>query len=620
MFRSRKSSVLSLFLAVILLVCLLPMASVAGAAPLAQGESYTVQKDDSLWNIAEKYLGNGAAYPAVVDATNKKAAEDATFATIVNPSLIQPGWKLWVPSTEEAEAFMATYTGPERGGILRLGQNAADLHSLDPHFATTTSDRATVDMVFNGLVRYKPGDGSVFEPDLAESLPEPEIVDGKQVWTFALRKGVICHPTDQVPSYELTSEDVLYSLQKSANPDRSAYAGEYDGMTVEAVDDYTVKITMENPLSPVLFFPKVANYMGGFIVCKKAIEAMGDEAFKTQPVGTGPFMVESYSPQEKLMLVDNEAYFRGRPLLDGVEYRYMADVSSREAGLLAGELDVVNGQPDVAWVDKMSKEVGVRVDVFGVGEVATVHFNTSVEPLNKLDVRKALAYAMDRDEFLALFGEPVAENVYSPVPAKFLAGGMTKDEAEALDLAYNVDRAKAKEMLAAAGYPDGFSLEVITSEMTGYRRIYENMQAQLAEVGVNLTVNVVDHSSMHSMIRQDVNPIVVYIAWRPNADVYLTRFYHSASIVVTGAKPDTNFSHYDQLDDMIEAARVETDADKQMEMWKQAQAQLLLDAVTYPLHFQQQVYARSEKVDYGHELVSVLALYPGITEKTRLVK
>jgi CubicO group peptidase (beta-lactamase class C family) len=106
MFHSRKSPVLSLFLAVILLICLLPIASVAGAAPLAQGESYTVQKDDSLWNVAEKYLGNGAVYPAIVDATNKKAAEDATFATIVNPSLIQPGWKLWVPSTEEAEAFM----------------------------------------------------------------------------------------------------------------------------------------------------------------------------------------------------------------------------------------------------------------------------------------------------------------------------------------------------------------------------------------------------------------------------------------------------------------------------------------------------------------------------------
>jgi len=520
----------------------------------------------------------------------------------------------------EKEVVVIATPEPKEPVILRLGQNAADMSTLDPHFATTTEARALVDMLFNGLVRYKPGDGSVIEPDLAEALPEPEIVGGKQVWTFKLRRGVMCHPSDGVPSYELTAEDVVYSLQKSAKPERSAYAGEYDGMTVEAVDDYTVKITLDKPLSPVLFFPKVANYSGGFIVCKKAIEAIGDEAFKTNPTGTGPFMFESYSPLEKIMLVANEAYLRGRPLLDGVEYRYMADISSREAGLLTGELDVINGLPDIVWVDKMSKEKGVRVDVFGVGEVATVHFNTSVEPLNNPDVRKALAYALDRDESLALFGEPIAENVYSPVPARFLAGGMTKAEAEKLHLAYDVDREKAKQMLADAGYPDGFSLEVITSEMTGYRRIYENMQAQLAEVGVNLTVDLVDHSSMHSMIREDVNPIVVYIAWRPNADVYLTRFFHSDSIVVTGAKPDTNFSHYDQIDDMIEAARVVIDPDEQVGMWKEAQMKILEDMVAYPLHFQQQVYARSDAVDYGHELISVLALYPHINENTRIVK
>jgi peptide/nickel transport system substrate-binding protein len=329
-------------------------------------------------------------------------------------------------------------------------------------------------------------------------------------------------------------------------------------------------------------------------------------------------MFEDYSPQEKVMYVANPDYFRGAPQIDGVEYRFMADVSSREVGLLAGELDVINGQPDIAWAEKMRAESGIQVEIFGAGEVATVHFNTTVPPLDNPEVRKALAYALDRDEFLALFGEPVAENVYSPVPAAFMPGGLTREEAEALDLAYDVDRDLARQMLADAGYPDGFALEVITSEMTGYRRIYENMQAQLAEVGVDLAVNVVDHSTMHAQIREDVNPIVVYIAFRPNADVYLTRFYHSDSIVVTGAKPDTNFSHYAAIDDLIEAARAETDNEAQIQLWKDAQIQILEDMVSYPLHYQQQVYARSDAVDYGHELVSILALYPGITENTTL--
>jgi peptide/nickel transport system substrate-binding protein len=516
----------------------------------------------------------------------------------------------------------ATPEPVEEPVILRLGQNAADMSTLDPHFSTTTEGRALVDMLYNGLLRYAPGDGAfeLMEPDLAADFPTQEMVDGAQVWTFTLRQGVMCHPVGAIPAYELTSEDVLYSLEKAANPERSAYAGEYTGMTFEAVDAYTVKITLETPLSPVLFYPKVANYSGGFIVCKQAVEALGDDKFKTNPVGTGPFMFERYRPQESIELVANPDYFRGAPLLDGILYRYMADISSREAGLLAGELDVINGVPDVAWVEKMAAESGVLVDVFGVGEAAVVHFNTSVEPLDNPAVRRALAYAMDRDEFLALFGEPVAENVYSAVPAKFLAGGMTQAEAEELGLAYDVDRDLAVQMLADAGYPDGFALEVITSEMAGYRRIYENMQAQLAEVGVDLTVNVVDHSTMHSQIRQDVNPLVVYIAWRPNADVYLTRFYHSASIVVTGEKPDTNFSHVDILDDLIEGARSATTAEEQIQAWKDAQIVLLDEMYSYPLHFQQQVYARAEGVDYGHELVSVFGLYPGITEKTSLTR
>lgn len=504
--------------------------------------------------------------------------------------------------------------------VLRLGQNAADLGSLDPHFATSTQDRSLVDMVFNGLLRYAPGNGAfeAMEPDLAADFPTMTMTDAGQEWTFTLRSGVMCHPFGDTPAYELTADDVVYSLEKAANPDRSAYAGEYAGMTFEAVDAGTVKITLEQPLSPVLFYPKVANYSGGFIVCQQAVEALGDEAFKTQPVGTGPFMFDSYTPQEKVSLVANPDYFRGAPKLAGVDMRYIPDIASREAGLLAGELDVINGIPDIAWVDRMAGEASASVDVFGVGEVATVHFNITKEPLDNPDVRKALAYALDRDEFLALFGEPVAENVYSPVPAKFLAGGLTQEEAEAADLAYDVDRERAKQMLADAGYPDGFDLEVITSEMTGYRRIYENMQAQLAEVGVNLAVNVVDHSTMHSMIREDVNPIVVYIAWRPNADVYLTRFFLSDSTVVTGSAPDTNFSHYDQIDDLIKAARAETDPDAQIELWKEAQTKILSDMVAYPLHFQQQVYARSNGVDYGHDLISVLALYPGITENTTI--
>jgi len=506
------------------------------------------------------------------------------------------------------------------GGVLRMAQEASDLGTLDPHFASGTPDRVVVDMVFNALVRFTPGDSRTFEPDLASNLPEPQMVGGKQQWTFSLRKGVMCQPAEGVPAYELTSDDVLYSLQNSADKSRSAYAGDYAGVTVEAPDASTVKITLDAPQSKSLFYPKVANYAGGFILCKKAAEKLGPDGLKTHPVGTGPFQFKSYTPKDRVDLVANDAYFRGKPQLDGVEVRYMADLSSRELGLQGGQIDVASGVPDDVWIGKMQSNPNTPVDIFGVGEVSTVHFNQKIAPLDKLDVRQAIAYALDRDEFLALLGTKASEKVYSAVPAQLMPGGLTQAETAAQGVEYKTDRDKAKQMLAAAGFPNGFSLNVVTSEQNAYKTVYESMQNQLAKVGITLNIRVLDHATYHAEIRKDTNPLVVYVAFRPNADAYLTQFFHSDAIVVTGPKANTNFSHYDKIDQLIEQARAEVDPAKQEALWKQTQVQIVKDMVAYPIKYSNQVYARTKAVDYGHPLVSELALYPGITEATRITR
>src|SRR5690606_35150405 len=227
------------------------------------------------------------------------------------------------PAGEEPGTTATAEPGETPGGeapsgdrpVLRYALDAADLGTLDPHYASSTPDRTVVDMIFNALVRYKPGDSSQFEPDLATEIPEPEIVDGKQVWTFTLRQGVMWHPGPQTESYELTADDVVFSLQKSANTDTSAYANDYVGMAVEQVDDYTVRITLDTPLSPVPFLPRVANYGGGFIMSQRAVEAMGPDAIKTHPVGTGPFRFQAYTPQNAIELIAWDDYFRGAPKL-----------------------------------------------------------------------------------------------------------------------------------------------------------------------------------------------------------------------------------------------------------------------------------------------------------------
>jgi len=162
-------------------------------------------------------------------------------------------------------------------------------------------------------------------------------------------------------------------------------------MSFASVDPYTVTVTLDKPQSTALFYPRVANYSGGYIVCKQAAEKLGPDGLKTHPVGTGPFMFKDYRPKEKMDLVANNAYFRGKPQLDGVEYRYMADLSSRELGLRSGQLDVIYGLQDGKWVDQVSSAPNIKVDIFGVGEVSTLYFNTTKAPFDNPKVRQAIA-------------------------------------------------------------------------------------------------------------------------------------------------------------------------------------------------------------------------------------
>jgi len=516
----------------------------------------------------------------------------------------------WVESTQAAE------------NVLRFGFHVSDIGRLDPHRAAGSQDRAVADMVFTGLLRYVPGNAPKIEADLAECIPKPEISAGKQIWTFKLREGVMFHPGPGTTAYELTAEDVVYSFQKAADSARSAYAGEYIGMAFEKVDDYTVRITLAQPLSTILFLPKLCDYGGGFIVSKKAIEKMGYEAFKAHPVGTGPFMFESHTPGKQVRLKANKVYFRGRPFLEGVEIHFFPDFKDRANGLKQGELDVIVGpgrSSERKLIEKFKQERDLVSEVFGVGEVGTIHLNTSVQPLNDVRVRRAIGHVLDRTAFFGVVSKRLVAPVYSPVPAQFLPGGLKKDEVVGYGLDYDTNIEKAQQLMAEAGYANGFSFEVVTSEKRIYCMSYEVMRDQLARIGIDCKIKVVPHGKMHKLIRQGVNPMVIYYAWRPNADVYLTQFFHSDSIVRTGAKPVTNFSHYDKIDKLIEAARLEIHPQHQISLWQQAQLRILHDAVAYPLFSARQCYTRSSNVDYGHKLISAMALYPQITEKTRFI-
>ena len=157
----------------------------------------------------------------------------------------------------------------DSGAELSIGLDAADARQLDPHFAASGADRVVVDMVFNGLFRYLPGQVSDIELDLAESY---EVSDDGLTFTFRLREGVWFHPFPGYPEgHELTAADVVFSINKAGDPETSTYVGDMEVFTAEAVDDYTVRVQMSHRVpTPERL---LADYSGGFIVSKAAFDS-----------------------------------------------------------------------------------------------------------------------------------------------------------------------------------------------------------------------------------------------------------------------------------------------------------------------------------------------------------
>jgi peptide/nickel transport system substrate-binding protein len=486
--------------------------------------------------------------------------------------------------------------------VLRIGTLGSDATSLDPHMSTKSQDKIIFPMIFSGLVRFKPGtaDLNAIEPDLAESW---EVSDDKLVWTFKLRKGVQFHGDYG----ELTADDVVFSLNKAADKKTSSAYEEYNAVdSIVAVDPYTVKITLKQKVP--FFLGSVINYHGGFIVSKKAWEKFGDQA-PMNPVGTGPFAFSEYQSKRYVELVANDKYFRGKPAIDKINYRYMPDEATRELAFEKDELDLFYGRREARWVQAQAKKKNAVVDVFGLGELRNLHLNTTQKPFDDIRVRQAIAHAINREALVTFIGPEVASAANSVIPAGYLGHS---DSATI----YEHDLAKAKELLAEAGFKDGLTIKAVITKVESLRLPMMVVQEQLRLAGITLDLQVIEHSAFHKMIRQNESALVLYGASRfPVADVYLSQFFLSDSIVGTPTAV-TNFSHSKVADDEIRAAKTEVDLNKQLELWAVAQDKIQKDVYAVPLFEQYLVWCRKANLDFGYELENSLSNGPLITEKS----
>ena len=487
---------------------------------------------------------------------------------------------------------------------IRVSSGAPDVGTLDPDRATSTFDVGIESEIFNALVEFAPGSANPKDigPGLAQSW---ESTPDSKAWTFHLRRGVQFHG-----GYgELKASDVVYSLQRAADPRRSSFASNFAVIDkVEAPDDYTVRVTLKYP--DAAFLGVVSNYHGGYIISKAAAGKLGDK-FGNAPIGTGPFAFAEHVSQQYVKLVANDAYFRGKPKLGGIVYRMIPSDSARELALTSGELDLTAGKREQRWVDRMARQSGIKVDIFEPEEFRTLHINRTIKPLDNLKVRQAIADAVKVDEIVHFAGNDVADKGCSVVPNGYLGEDCSAGT-------YRYDVAQARKLLAQAGFPNGITIKSIVSNISEQQPIMEIVQAQLAKAGIKLEMEIVDHPTYQAKSRQNLSALVFYGAARfPTADSYLTEFYDSAASVGSPTAM-SNFSHCSAADGDIRAARVEPDPGKQLALWKDAQARIHDDVCSIPLFGLKQVWVRSSKVDYGYVLKGALNLQPPITEETSL--
>ncbi|QEL23804.1 polyamine ABC transporter substrate-binding protein [Bosea sp. F3-2] len=487
--------------------------------------------------------------------------------------------------------------------VLRVSTGGTNVSTLDAHRASATDDVAVVSWIYNGLVRFRPGsaDPKNIEPDLAERWETSP--DGK-VWTFHLRKGV----KFQGDWGTLDADDAVYSLQRAADPKRSTFSSDFAAVEkIEKLDDLTVRVTLKYP--DVNFLGRVSNYHGGNIVSRKAAEELGDR-FGVQPVGTGPFSFVEQVTQQYVRLSANPDYFRGKPKIDTIMVRVIPSDSARELAFASGELDLMYAKREQRWVDAARRRSGFNVDIFQPGEYRILHINQSVPPLNDIRVRQAIAAAINVDDLVRYVGKDVGPKGCSVVPPGYLG--------EDCSVRYGFDLAKAKALLAEAGYKDGITIKAIVSNVSAQQPIMEIIQAQLAKAGIKLDMQVVDHATYQSQTRKDLSGLVFYGAARfPIADTYLSEFFHSRATVNTPTAA-TNFSHCAVADKEIEQARTAADAETQKALWKEAQRKIMEDVCAVPLFELRQVWAHGDRLAYGYELKGSLNLAPPITEATTL--
>lgn len=435
---------------------------------------------------------------------------------------------------------------PRRGGTLRISVDQA-VGVLNPLLTRVNPEYLVAELLYNGLIRLAPDMSAA--PDLAQSWSaNPDLTE----WTFRLRPNVSFH--DGSPC---TARDVVATFAAILDPRTASPARPNIGpiREVHAADDATVLFRLSGPYADL---PVALAYTNAKIV-PAPIASGGLDRLSREAVGTGPFKLQEYEPDRRVLVARNEAYFDApRPYVDRVEVLVYPDPTAETSALIGGDTDLMSTTPASEY-GRLSAPgvVGLRTPS---GQFLNVNMRCDQKPWNDMRVRQALALAVDREALVGFiaegYGTPgndtpmnAAYRFYKDIPAR------------------KPDLARAKQLLAQAGYPNGLDATLIASDRPGSRtQLGVAMREMAKPAGFRIDVQTMPHATYLDQVWKKGAFYVGFYNMQATADAIFSLLYTSDS-----AWNETRWNNA-EFDKLVAEARVTTDESKRATLYGQAQA------------------------------------------------
>ena len=472
-------------------------------------------------------------------------------------------------------------TAPDGGELRAALTGEPDV--LDPATSSIYTGAQVYEGIFSKLIDVDSDGG--FIPDLASEW----VQDDPTTWTFTLVDDATFHNGEK-----FTSEDVKYTFDRILDPTTaSAYAGLYEQIdSIDAPDATTVVFHLKAPFGP--FLTNLAT--NGEIVNQKAIES-GDPA--RTPIGTGPFEFVEWVQGDHITMKKNPTYFKeGLPHLDSVTFKFLPVDQSRIDALSAGEIDWADAIPlqQVSALSTDPRFTYVTSATAGIPDFLAM--NTTQAPFDDPKVRQAIALAIDRSEIKKVAYLGTGENGLIEVPT----GSSWYDDQGVF--AAKPDIAKAKQLLADAGYPDGLSIDYLgLSQYPELLKTGQIVREQLKAIGVDLKISAVDVSVWYdAFVSGNYQITSAYQERTIDPD----NFY---SLVLKSGGPINTTGYSNQEVDALIAEAATTDGDEaRAALYQQIRKIVTADAPLVFTHYETLNYLMNKNV-VGSEITPTLSLH-----------